>query len=79
MRGLIAAGHVPGGTRTNLELAAAYAEFGSGLDGADRLLACDAQTSGGLLVALPPERAATLPWPVIGRLGTGPAGTVLVD
>ena len=79
VRRLIEAGHVPGGTRTNLELAAAYAEFGSGLDGAERLLACDAQTSGGLLVALPPERAATLPWPVIGRLSTGPAGTVLVD
>ena len=49
---LIAEGHIPGGTRTNLELAAAYAEFGDGLDEADRLLACDAQTSGGLLVAL---------------------------
>ena len=78
MRELIAEGHVPGGTRTNLELAAAYAEFGAGLDEADRLLACDAQTSGGLLVALPADRANALPWPVIGRLGAGPAGTVLV-
>ena len=78
VRELIAEGHIPGGTRTNLELAAAYAEFGDGLDEADRLLACDAQTSGGLLVALPAERAKALPWPVIGRLGAGPAGTVLV-
>jgi len=79
VRELIAAGHVPGGTRTNLELAGAYAEFGAGLGEAGRLLACDAQTSGGLLVALPPERAAALPWPAIGRLAAGPAGTVLVD
>jgi selenide,water dikinase len=79
VRALIDEGHVPGGTRTNLELAAAYAEFGPGLDESDRLVACDAQTSGGLLVALPPERAAALPWPVIGRLVAGPAGTVLVD
>ena len=79
VRELIAEGHIPGGTRTNLELAVAYAEFGDGLDEADRLLACDAQTSGGLLVALPAERAKALPWPVIGRLGAGPAGTVLVD
>jgi hypothetical protein len=43
------------------------------------LLLADAQTSGGLLVALPPERAYELPWPVIGRLAAGPAGTVLVD
>ncbi|MGH3138330.1 MAG: selenide, water dikinase SelD [Gaiellales bacterium] len=78
VRELIAEGHIPGGTRTNLELAAAYAEFGDGLDETDRLLACDAQTSGGLLVALPAERAKALPWPVIGRLGAGPAGTVLV-
>ena len=61
MRELVDEGHVPGGTRTNLELAAAYAEFGAGLDEADRLLACDAQTSGGLLVALPAERAAAAP------------------
>jgi selenide,water dikinase len=79
VRVLIDEGHVPGGTRTNLDLAAGYTEFEAGLSEADRLLACDAQTSGGLLVALPPERAEALPWPVIGRLAAGPAGTVLVD
>jgi len=44
----------------------------------DRLLACDAQTSGGLLASLPAERAAELPWPVVGRLVAGEAGTVHV-
>jgi len=78
VRELIAAGHIPGGTRTNLELAAAYGEFGSGLGEADRLLACDAQTAGGLFVSLPAERAEGLPWPVIGRLVAGAAGTVFV-
>jgi selenide, water dikinase len=79
VRELIHEGHVPGGTRTNLELAAEYAEFSGRLGDVDRLLACDAQTSGGLLVALPEERAQALPWPVVGRLAAGPAGTVLVD
>jgi selenide,water dikinase len=79
VRELVDQGHVPGGTRTNLELAAGYAEFGAHLGDADRLLACDAQTSGGLLVALPAERATALPWPVVGRLTAGAAGTVLVD
>ena len=62
----------------NLDLAAAYGEFGTGLDEADRLLACDAQTSGGLFVSLPADRAAELPWPVIGRLVAGEPGTVYV-
>jgi selenide,water dikinase len=77
-RELAAEGFVPGGSRTNLELAAAYAEFDDGIGEIDRLLACDAQTSGGLLAALPAERAEGLPWPVVGRLVEGPAGTVLV-
>jgi selenium donor protein len=78
VRELLEAGHVPGGTRTNLELAAEYGTFSADVDEADRLLACDAQTSGGLLVSLPAERAAKLPWPVIGRLVAGAAGTVAV-
>jgi selenide, water dikinase len=77
-RELAEAGHVPGGSRTNLELAAAYAGFDARLDDLDRLLACDAQTSGGLLAALPADRAQGLPWPVIGRVAEGPSGTVLV-
>jgi selenide, water dikinase len=79
VRELAEAGVVPGGTRTNLELASGYATFGEGLSEVDRLIACDAQTSGGLLAAVSREAAERLGWPVVGELVDGPAGTVLVD
>lgn len=54
------AGLVPAGSRANLEFMSPSVEGVS----ADReilfLLACDAQTSGGLLLATPPDRAAAL-------------------
>jgi selenide, water dikinase len=78
VRALIAEGHVPGGTRANLELAAAYATFDDGLGETERLLACDAQTAGGLLAALPADRAERLGWPILGDLADGEPGTVLV-
>jgi selenide,water dikinase len=52
---LAAAGVIPGGTRRNLEHAAGFTDFG-GVDEAMRLVLADAQTSGGLLVALPPDQ-----------------------
>jgi selenide,water dikinase len=79
VRELVESGVVPGGTRTNAELASAYATFGDGIGEVERLIACDAQTSGGLLAAVPAELAGRLGWPVIGELADGPAGTVLVD
>jgi selenide, water dikinase len=78
-RELAGAGFVPGGTRTNVEAAAAYARFAPALDSVSVALACDAQTSGGLLAALPPDGAAALGWPVVGRLRAGEPGRVLVD
>jgi selenide,water dikinase len=54
----------------------------------ERLLCCDAQTSGGLLLAVPPDRATALvaaleaertpAAAVIGRLVAGRAGDVTV-
>jgi selenide,water dikinase len=55
---LAGAGCVPGGTRRNLE--AARVEWDPELGEAERLLATDAQTSGGLLLAVPPERLDAL-------------------
>lgn len=51
-------GTVPGGSRTNLKNAErAGVHFDSALDKAMKLLLCDAQTSGGLLVAIAPHDA----------------------
>ena len=51
---------VPGGTRANLRNArAAGARFGAGLPRALATVLCDAQTSGGLLVAVAADRADT--------------------
>ncbi len=55
---LARAGVAPGGSRTNLEQArAANTSFGPHVDEATQLLLCDAQTSGGLLIAVSPSDA----------------------
>jgi len=54
---LVAAGNVPGGTRRNLELARGSSKIAGGLPAELVTLACDAQTSGGLLVTIPAARA----------------------
>jgi selenide, water dikinase len=69
---------VAGGTRRNRAHAAQYATFADGVAEARRWLVCDAMTSGGLLIAVDPERAATLAGAVIGRLVDGRAGTISV-
>ena len=75
---LARAGHVPGGSRRNREAADAYATFAEGHDALLAALACDAQTSGGLLAAVAPG-AVPAGATVIGRLVDGRAGHVLVD
>ena len=55
---LAAQGAVPGGTQRNLE--AAQVEWDPGLSEPERLLCADAQTSGGLLISLPPQPADAL-------------------
>ena len=54
------AGLCPGGTKRNLEYAAPNARFAAGLAEPQRLLLADAQTSGGLLIAVPQDRLAGL-------------------
>jgi selenide, water dikinase len=58
-RNLAARGIVPGGTERNL-LAADKVEWAGDLGTADRYLCVDAQTSGGLLLAVPAENEAAL-------------------
>ncbi len=55
---LAARGCVPGGTRRNYE--AEHVEWADDVNEAERLLAVDAQTSGGLLLAVPPAWLETL-------------------
>jgi selenide,water dikinase len=57
-RRLVTRGVAPGGSRNNARNLASRTERGSGVTEEDFLLLCDAQTSGGLLVALPAECAA---------------------
>lgn len=50
-------GIIPGGTKRNLDYIKNYVEFSENLKKEDRLLASDAQTSGGLLITLPKDQA----------------------
>jgi selenide,water dikinase len=84
---LASRGIVPGGTQRNLE-AANRVTWSEDLTPVDRLLCVDAQTSGGLLLAVPPEherallealrREATLAAAVIGRVTKGEPGRIRV-
>jgi len=58
-RRLIAEGVAPGGSRKNLRNMRPRVEASDGVTEDDLLLLCDAQTSGGLLVALPEPQAET--------------------
>jgi len=50
-------GIIPGGTKRNLNYAEKFVEFNESLSTTQRLLVCDAQTSGGLLISLPETEA----------------------
>ena len=69
---------VSGGSRRNREHAETFTSFADDVDEWRRSLVCDATTSGGLLVAVAPERAGEVPGAVIGRLTEGAAGVITV-
>jgi selenide, water dikinase len=80
-------GFIPGGTRSNLAFVAPTTDF-DGLDDLERLVLADAQTSGGLLIAVPNERSDALarrlagrgvPGVRIGVVEAGAAGSIRVD
>jgi selenide, water dikinase len=81
-------GAVPGGTRRNLESLASAVEFAPAIDEVGRVLLADAQTSGGLLIAVPEpgvagllaalRREGTPAAVVIGRVVAGPPGRIRV-
>ena len=69
---------VSGGLRRNAEHAASFAAFSDAVPVAHRRLLSDPMTSGGLLIALDPGRAASVPGPVIGTLKNGAPGEIRV-
>ena len=69
---------ISGGTKRNRVFAETFTTWGDRVPGPRRWLLCDAMTSGGLLVAVAPERAPEVPGAVVGRLVAGAAGAVSV-
>lgn len=84
---LAADGVVPGGTQRNRNAAEDSVEWATELREHEKLLLCDAQTSGGLLMAVPEDRKDVLllelerrgvSAAVVGRITEGTSGTVRV-
>jgi selenide, water dikinase len=69
---------IAGGTRRNRAYAEEFTAFGATVSEARRWLLSDAMTSGGLLVAVSPEKADVVPGAPVGRLTDGPAGSIAV-
>jgi selenide,water dikinase len=87
-RELAADGVLAGGTKANRAFAEDRYRVADGVDEALAWIACDAQTSGGLLVACPPAHAAALvaalaaagsPAAVVGVVTGEPGATVTLD
>ena len=71
---LLHQGYVAGGTQRNLSAAQKWTRWHPDVDAETQILLCDAQTSGGLLIALPPDRVDAL----LGALqARGAEGTVI--
>jgi selenide,water dikinase len=87
-RRYVAAGIAPGGTRANHKFLADWVTYEAGVSGDEQLLLCDAQTSGGLLAAVPEEiadevvralsTAGTLAAEIVGRIDGEGKGTIRV-
>ena len=88
VRELIEQGIVPGGTKRNLTANTEYTTWGAESSDVDQLLLADAQTSGGLLIAVDAshadelvaalQREKTPAAAVIGEVVEGEAGTIEV-
>ena len=59
-RALAERGLIPGGSRRNRDSLAEALRWAEDVDDVTQLVLCDAQTSGGLLIAVPPDRADAL-------------------
>jgi len=59
-RDFASAGIVPGGTKSNLDYVNPYVKWDDTIPEIEKLLLCDAQTSGGLIIVLPPDEKEAL-------------------
>lgn len=85
---LLAAGEVAGGSRRNREWVEPHVRWDDAVAEPVRALLCDAMTSGGLLVAVPADRAPAMEAALaaaaprsarIGALGAGTPGRIAVE
>ncbi len=86
---LIKAECVPGGSEANRKFADEFAQWHGDIADSVRLALCDAQTSGGLLIATPAEKAEQMLFALreagvdsatlIGEIAAGPACCIYVD
>lgn len=74
-------GMIPGGSRRNRDSLAETVRWGDGVGDLMQLTLCDAQTSGGLLIAVPPERADALVTRLqaAGTLATARVGEMVAE
>jgi selenide, water dikinase len=87
-RSLVESGHVPGGTERNRADVADDVSFADSVDEVTRTLLADAQTSGGLLMSVPPDALDSVVSALAGQapvaatigeiLDDGPAGSIEV-
>jgi selenide, water dikinase len=85
----VRAGIAPGGTHANHRFLAEFVHYAADVSKEEQLILCDAQTSGGLLVAVAPRQAETMlaslraggvpGAAIIGNIESGPAGRIFVD
>jgi selenide, water dikinase len=68
-----------GGSKRNRADAETFTTWADGVPEPRRRLAADAMTSGGLLAAVPADRARAVDGWIVGRLEPGPAGTIRVE
>ena len=85
---LLAQGVAPGGTHRNMAGVDDYVDWDDAVTENERLLLCDAQTSGGLLISVPEDRLPQLlgalearsveTRAIVGHINEGPAGIARV-
>ena len=85
---LAMSGAIPGGTKNNLEFVSKLVDWSETIPEVMKLILCDAQTSGGLLISLPEDQAESflknlsenqVTGSVIGKITETGEGRIIVD